>query len=221
MAKKIGIVIILLVAGLAGYIATRPSAFSVQRSAAVNAPRNVVFAQVTDFHQWAAWSPWEKLDPEMKKTFSGPPSGTGAVYGWSGNDQVGEGRMTITDVKPGEQITIKLEFIKPFPSTNDAIFAFTPTDAGTTVTWTMRGQADFVAKAFSMIKDMDELVGSDFERGLAQLKTVSEAEAKKLQDVVEKGAADATAVPGGAAVPANPTAAPASAPAQPGAEPKN
>jgi len=156
-------------------IALQPADFRVSRSATVSAPPVIVFEQVNDFHKWEAWSPWAKLDPAMKQAFEGAASGTGTVYTWAGNDQVGEGRMTITESRPGELVKIDLEFLEPFAARNIAEFAFKTDGAQTTVTWTMTGKNNFMAKAFQFFVNMDKLVGGDFEKGLAQLKTAAEA----------------------------------------------
>jgi hypothetical protein len=182
MIKKIllyGIVVIVLIIAIfCVVVAMQPTHYTVERSATINAPAPVVFAQVNDFHKWQAWSPWEKLDPNMKKEFSGAAAGNGAVYSWVGNNDVGEGRMTITDSRPSDLIKIKLEFVKPFTATNATDFTFTPQGNQTNVKWTMSGDNNFVAKAFSMFMNMDKMVGGDFEKGLAQMKTISEAAAK-------------------------------------------
>ena len=174
MVKKI--LIGLLMAGLllVIFIATRPAHFRVQRSAQINAPSGAIFPLIDDFHYWAQWSPWEKLDPGMKKTYSGPPAGTGAQYAWAGNDKAGAGRMTITDSKPSEFLAIQLEFLKPFAATNQATFRLTPNATGTQVEWSMEGDNGFLAKAFSLVMDMDSLVGKDFQEGLANLRRLSE-----------------------------------------------
>jgi len=182
MIKKIllyGIVVIVLIIAIfCVVVAMQPAHYTVERSATINAPAPVVFAQVNDFHKWQAWSPWEKIDPNMKKEFSGAAAGNGAVYSWAGNNDVGEGRMTITDSRPSDLIKIKLEFVKPFTATNATDFTFTPQGNQTNVKWTMSGDNNFIAKAFSMFMNMDKMVGGDFEKGLAQMKTVSEAAAK-------------------------------------------
>jgi uncharacterized protein YndB with AHSA1/START domain len=175
MLMKILAAAVAVVAILAIVIATRPSTFSVTRSRTVAAPAAAVYAQVADFHRWAAWSPWERLDPAMQKTFSGPPSGPGAIYAWKGNKQVGEGRMTITGATPDAQVAIRLEFIEPFAQVSDTTFTFAPQGAGTQVTWNMSGPQNFLSKAFSMVMDMDKMIGGDFERGLAGLATAAEA----------------------------------------------
>jgi len=175
MIKKILIGLAVIIVVLVVIIALQPSHYTVERSATMNAPAGAVFAQVNDFHRWNAWSPWAKLDPAMKQTFEGAPSGTGAVYTWAGNKDVGEGRMTITESHPGDLIKIKLEFIKPFAATNATDFAFKPQGNQTTVTWTMSGDKNFIAKAFGIFMNMDKMVGGDFEKGLAQLKLIVEA----------------------------------------------
>jgi hypothetical protein len=182
MIKKIllyGIVVIVLIIAIfCVVVAMQPAHYTVERSATINAPAPVVFAQVNDFHKWEAWSPWEKIDPNIKKEFSGTAAGNGAVYSWVGNSDVGEGKMTITDSVPSTSIKIKLEFIKPFAATNATNFMFTSQGNQTNVKWTMSGDKNFVAKAFTMFMDMDKMVGTDFEKGLAQMKTVAEAAAK-------------------------------------------
>lgn len=167
-------ILALLVMVFVTIVAMQPSEFQIARSATMDATPPAVFEQVNDFHNWEAWSPWAKLDPEMTQTYDGSDAGTGAVYSWAGNREVGEGRMTITDSRPDELVEIRLEFLKPFAATNTTVFAFAPEGGGTQVTWTMYGTNNFVAKAFGLFMNMDELVGADFEKGLAQMKTVVE-----------------------------------------------
>jgi hypothetical protein len=155
-------------------VALQPSDFKVERSATMRAPAQAAFAQVNDFQNWRAWSPWEKVDPALKRSYEGPKAGPGAIYAWQGNDDVGEGRMTITEAKPGEVVRIKLEFFKPFAATNDAVFSFKPAGEDTTVTWTMTGRNNFLSKAICMFVDMDKMVGGMFDQGLSQMKTVVE-----------------------------------------------
>jgi hypothetical protein len=178
MWKKILIGVAAAIVLLVIVIATRPAEFRIERSTTIGAPPERAFALVNDFRAWSAWSPWEKLDPGMKRTHSGAPSGVGAVYGWSGNDDVGEGRMTIEKSDPSSTIGIKLEFIKPFAATNQTTFTFAPNGSSTKVTWAMDGKNGFAAKAASLFMDMDKLVGADFERGLASLKTIAESAPK-------------------------------------------
>lgn len=172
---KILFVLVVLVVGLAVYVATRPAEFRVVRTATVSAPAPAVFALVNDFHNWAAWSPWAKLDPAMKQSYEGAAAGTGAVYTWAGNREVGEGRMTMTESRPPDLIRIKLEFLKPFAATNTAEFAFRAEGDRTTVTWSMDGRKNFVTKAMGLVMSMDRMVGGQFEKGLAEMKRVAEA----------------------------------------------
>jgi uncharacterized protein YndB with AHSA1/START domain len=130
---------------------------------------------VNDFHKWEAWNPWGKLDPAMKESYEGAPAGVGAVYTWTGNSQVGEGRMTITESRPNELIRIKMEFLKPFAATSTAEFTFRPEGNRTTVTWTMEGTNNFMAKAVHLVMNMDRMIGGQFEKGLAAMKSVAEA----------------------------------------------
>ena len=172
------VVIVVVIAAFSVVVAMQPSHYRVERSATMNAPAPIVFNQVNDFHKWDAWSPWAKLDPNMKTTYEGTPAGTGAVYSGVGNSDVGEGKMTITDSKPGELVKIKLDFIKPFAASSDTVFSFKPQGNQTAVTWTMDGENNFIGKAFCMFMNMDKMVGGDFEKGLAQMKTVAEAAPK-------------------------------------------
>jgi len=143
------------------------------------APPATVFAQVNDFHKWEAWNPWAKIDPAMKETYEGAPAGVGAVYTWAGNNEVGTGRMTISESRPGELVRIKMEFLKPFAATHTAEFAFKPEGDGTAVTWSMFGKNDFLAKAMCLFMDMDKMGGGMFEKGLADMKAVAEAAPKQ------------------------------------------
>lgn len=201
MLKKLALGLLALLVVVAGVIASRPADFAVTRTATMNAPAEVVYAQVIDFHEWANWSPWDQLDPSMKREYSGAPSGVGAKYGWNGNpDNVGTGSMTITDATPNQSVGIDLEFKEPFPAKNRTLFALAADGAGTKVTWTMTGRNDFMGKAFSLVMDMDKLVGSDFEKGLSAMKTRVEARAKALADeraAAEKAAAETVPAPAG------------------------
>ena len=139
----------------------------------------LVYSEIADFHRWPAWSPWAKLDPAMKTNYEGATSGVGAIYGWSGNDKVGEGRMTIMNARPPTLVQIKLEFLKPFPFTNEATFTLVPDGTNTVATWAMHGSQNFAQKAFGIFMNTDKMVGDDFEKGLAQLKAVAEEAAAK------------------------------------------
>jgi len=179
MLKKILIAVVLIIVVFVIVVATRRADFLVTRSTTIAAPSDLVFAQVNDLHKWDAWSPWAKLDPAMKQTHEGAPAGMGAIYSWTGNKDVGAGRMTITESRPSELIRIKLEFLKPFAAVNTTEFAFKSDGNQTAVTWNMTGTNNFIAKAFCMFMNMDKMVGGDFEKGLTQLKSVAEAAAKK------------------------------------------
>ncbi len=179
MLKKILIAIGVIIIVFAVLVAMQPSEFHVVRAATMSAPAPAVFAQVNDFHNWEAWSPWAKLDPAMKKTYEGAPAGTGAISTWAGNKQVGEGRATITESRPSDLIRIELEFVRPFAATNTVEFTFKPEGNQTSVTWSMAGKNNFIAKAIHLFMDMDKMVGGDFEKGLAQMKSVVEAAPKQ------------------------------------------
>jgi uncharacterized protein YndB with AHSA1/START domain len=174
MILKILIGASILVAVLSVVIALQPATFHIERSVAIAAPPERAFSQVVDFHQWATWSPFDKLDPDMKKTYTGAPSGVGAIYAWAGNAKAGEGRMTIEESDTPSKLGIKLEFLKPFAATSRATFTFARTATGTNVTWAMDGNNSFMSKAIHMVMNMDKLVGGDFERGLAAMKTNAE-----------------------------------------------
>jgi uncharacterized protein YndB with AHSA1/START domain len=174
MLKKIAIVVVVLVAALLAFAATRPDSFRVQRSASIKAAPEKVYPLIADFRSWSAWSPWEKLDPAMKRTHSGAASGNGAVYAWEGNREVGAGRMEIVEAAPPSRIRIKLDFMQPFEAHNFAEFTLAPAGDGTTVTWAMYGPNTFLSKLMSVFVSMDGMVGGYFESGLANLKAASE-----------------------------------------------
>lgn len=199
--KKVLIGLVVLLGGFSAFVTTRPDDYKVERTATMAAPPELVFAQVSDFHNWAAWSPWDKLDPAMKKDFSGADKGVGASYHWVGNDKVGEGRMTITDATASSQVGIKLEFMKPFESTSTTTFTLAPAAEGTKFTWSMAGKNNFVSKAMGVFASMDSMIGKDFEAGLANLKGVVEPLAKQQAEAAKK-AAEAAAAPAPDAAPA-------------------
>jgi hypothetical protein len=173
----LGFVVVLTV--LVVVIAVQPAEFRVERAATVAAPAPVVFAQVNDFRRWEAWNPWGKIDPAMKQTYEGAPTGVGAAYTWVGNHEVGEGRMTIIESRPSELIRIRLDFLRPFEATSTAEFTFRPVGDQTAVTWSMIGTNNFVAKAVHLFMNMDRMIGGQFEIGLARLKANAEAAARK------------------------------------------
>lgn len=159
-------------------VAVQPNDFRVTRSAAIAAPAPAIFPHVNELKKWDAWSPWMKLDPNAKSTFEGPPAGKGAAMSWAGNNDVGEGKMTITESRPNELVRFHLEFYKPMAGTSDAEFTFKPEGNQTTVTWTMTGKNNFIAKAMCLVMNMDKMVGGQFEQGLAAMKTIAEGTAK-------------------------------------------
>jgi hypothetical protein len=166
-------VVLGLVALVLAFAATKPSHFRWERSAQMNAAPAGVLAEITDFHRWAAWSPWEKIDPAMTRTHSGAPSGVGAVYEWQGNKKVGRGRMEVLEATQGK-VTIKLDFFEPYEAHNLCEFSAEPKDGGTHVTWAMHGPTPFMSKVMQVFMNLEKLVGKDFENGLANLKAVVE-----------------------------------------------
>jgi uncharacterized protein YndB with AHSA1/START domain len=178
MLKKVGIalvVLVVLVAGFAGFVALQPADYHVERSARIAAPPADVFAEVNDFHRWEAWSPWAKLDPQASNSYEGPAAGEGAVVRWSGNSDVGEGSMTLTESRPHERIRIRLDFVRPFEDTCTVEFVFKPDGDQTVVAWSMFGQNNFLGKAMCLFMNMDRMVGDKFDEGLASMKTVVES----------------------------------------------
>lgn len=167
------IIVLLFIVVIAG----QPDEFKLTRSTSIAAPPEKVFPHVNDFHKWEAWSPWAKLDPACKNTFEGAAAGTGAIFNWSGNKKVGEGRMTIKESLASNVIRINLEFFKPFKATNTAEFIFRPEGNQTVVTWSMVGKNNFMGRIFSLIVNCDAMVGRDFEKGLASLKALVETAA--------------------------------------------
>ena len=177
MLKKILIALVLLIAGFAAVVAMQPSEFHVERTATVAVPPASVFAHVDDLHKWEAWSPWAKLDPAAKVAYEGAPAGKGAGFTWSGNDKVGEGRMTIVESRPAELVDIKVDFTRPFAGSNSSTFTFKPEGDGTAVTWAMSGHQNFLEKAVCLVMNGKKMIGDQLDQGLAQLKNVAEKKA--------------------------------------------
>ena len=198
MLKKIAIslflVITLAIVALLSIAATRPPTYHVERSQSMAAAPEAVFAVVNDLHRFHEWSPWQKLDPQMKVTFDGPPTGVGSSYAWVGKGDAGEGRMTITAVEPPGSLTQKLEFLKPFKDECLVHFAIAPENGGSRVTWAIDGNYNLVSKVMCLFVSMDKMMGKDFEAGLVSLKQVSEAEPPQAS----------TSAPGGTTAPATP-----------------
>jgi uncharacterized protein YndB with AHSA1/START domain len=164
----VAIVVVLIMAAL------KPNVFRVQRATLIKAPPEKIFPLINDYRNWASWSPYEKKDPAMKRTFSGAASGKGAVYEWDGDKNVGHGRMEILDAPPPSKVTLKLDFMRPFEAHNIVDFVIEPRSEGASVTWDMRGPVPFMGKVMHVFINMDRMVGTDFEIGLANLKAIAE-----------------------------------------------
>lgn len=174
MFKIIAIVVVVLVAAMLVYAATRPGTFRVERAIRIQAPAEKIYALIEDFHAWDAWSPYEKLDPAMQRTFGGAARGPGAVYAWDSKGKAGAGRMQIADVSPPSQVTIDLDFSRPMKAHNIAEFTPRPDGDATNVTWSMHGPSPYIAKVMGLFFDMDRMIGKDFKTGLADLKAIAE-----------------------------------------------
>ena len=177
MVMRIGIGLAVVVTGLLVVVATRPSDYRVTRTTRISAPPSAVFAYVNDLQKFNSWNPWMKADPATRVTYDGPPAGTGATMAWAGDKNVGEGRMTIVESRPNELVRFELEFLKPFAATADAQFIFAADGGQTAVTWSMAGQNTFMAKAMHLVMNIDRMIGGQFEKGLASLKSLAEASA--------------------------------------------
>lgn len=175
MVKKIAlgavVAVAMAVAGVLAAAATKPDTFKVERSATLHAKPETIYGLIADFHSWPRWSPFEKMDPQMKKTYSGAEKGQGAVYDWSGNDQAGTGRIVITEAAAPNDLKMTLDYMKPFQAHNDVEFKLVPQGDDTTVTWTMSGPLSFPAKIMHVFMNMDTMVGGMFEEGLHNLKS--------------------------------------------------
>ena len=174
MIKNIAIVLLALVAGVLLYAGTRPDAFRIERSAVIRASPETVFPLVNDFHQWEAWSPWEKIDPNIQRTYSGTPAGLGAVYAWRGNKDIGSGRMEIIESRPTSKVLIKIDFLTPFEAHNKVEFTLAPEGGGTRVTQAMYGPSPFISKLMGLFFNMDKMVGDKYEEGFVNLKKLAE-----------------------------------------------
>jgi hypothetical protein len=178
VVRNILFLLVVLIVALLAYAATRPDTFTVERAISIDAPADVVYPLIADFHNWSTWSPFEKMDPAMKRTLSGADSGRGALYAWEGNDRAGVGRMEITDANPPSNVAIQLDFTKPFAAHNAVDFTLVPNGAATNVTWTMHGTNSYVAKLMGVFFSMDGMVGRQFDSGLAAMKAEAERRAK-------------------------------------------
>jgi hypothetical protein len=209
MLRKVLLGLAALIIILLGIVYTRESTFRVERATRIEAPPDVVYALVNDFHAWDRWSPWAHLDPSMKVTYGGHPSGPGATYHWVGNDKVGEGDMRITEGKFPQAVVIRLEFIKPMANVNRTEFTFKPDGSGTRVDWVMTGPLNFMGKGMDLFVGMDKMIGTDFEKGLASMRREAEADAKKRAEAATASAATPAPTPAVTAPAASPTPAPA------------
>ena len=174
MVTGIIIVIVIAIAAVLVYAATRPDSFRIERSATIKSAPDRIYALLDNFHNWSQWSPWEKLDPNLQRKFAGPEAGKGAVYEWQGDKNVGQGRMEITDSTHASRLLIKLDFLKPFEAHNTADFSLTPDGQGTKIVWAMYGPSPFMSKLMGIFFNMDKMVGKDFDTGLANLKAIAE-----------------------------------------------
>jgi uncharacterized protein YndB with AHSA1/START domain len=177
MFEAIIIVVVILAVAIAAVLvlaATKPDTLRVQRSIAINAPPERIFPLIADFHQWVTWSPYEQKDPAMKRTYDGAERGKGAIYAWNGDKNVGSGRMEILEATAPQKIVIKLDFFTPIEGHNTAEFTMLPQGDGTHVTWLMHGPARFVTKLVQVVMNLDNMIGKDFEAGLAELKQITE-----------------------------------------------
>jgi uncharacterized protein YndB with AHSA1/START domain len=166
-------VIAVAVVGLLAFASTKPDTFVIQRSTTIKAPPEKVYALIQDFHQWGQWSPFEKLDADMKRTYGEPAAGVGGTYAWVGKN-AGSGKMTIKEATPARRVAIALDFTKPFPANNTATFDLEPVGEGTKVTWAMTGKSPLMFKVMDTLMGMDKTVGKDFDKGLADMKAAAE-----------------------------------------------
>ena len=205
MLKKIAIALVVVVAVFLGVVVTRPDTYTIERSRVIPVSTEIVWPLVSDLQKFVTWSPWAKLDPNVKSTFDGPVGAVGQHYHWVGNDQVGEGNMTISAITPPSSVALDLEFLQPFASKAKVTYSVAPDGSGTKATWAMVGDNAFMGKMMSLFMNMDAMLGKDFESGLANLeeqalaaaKSVEEAKAKKAAEEAAAAAAAAAAVPAG------------------------
>ena len=166
--------LVAVVAVLLLYASTKPDTVIIRRKATIAAPAEKIYPHIANFHAWGDWSPWEKIDPNLKRTFTGPDSGKGAAYAWEGNKNVGQGRMEILEAQSPNRIDIKLDFLKPFEAHNKTVFTLSPQGGGTEVDWAMTAAQPFMFKVMCLFMNMDKMVGGQFEQGLASLKSITE-----------------------------------------------
>lgn len=175
MFKKTVIALIAIIGVFAGYVALQPSEFRITRSTIIEAPASIIFAQINDFHKWQDWSPWAKIDPAAITAFEGPEAGKGAIFKWSGNDKIGQGTMTLTESSPDEAVRTQVDFTQPFEGTTFSEFQLKPEGNRTTLTWTMSGHNNFIARAICVFMPMEKMLGGEMEMGLVGIKAIAEA----------------------------------------------
>lgn len=174
MLNILAFIVALIVVGVLIYASTKPDTFRIERSINIAAPADTIFPLVNDFHQWEVWSPWEKVDPTLKRSYSGAASGKGAAYAWTGNKNVGQGSMEITESTPPSKVVLRLHFLKPFEARNTVEFVLLPQANGTLVTQAMYGPSPFMSKVMGLVFSMDKMVGTKYEEGLASIKALAE-----------------------------------------------
>ena len=174
MFKKILLLLLALIGAFVIYVALQPDEYRVERTVTIVAPAGEVFGNVNNLRKWEAWSPWAKLDPDAKVAFEGPEAGEGATMTWDGDDNVGAGKMAIVESEPDKAVDLAVTFTRPFEGGTNSDFSFTPKGDETDVTWTMHGTHTFMEKAFTVIFDGVGMMGNDIDKGLSQLKSVSE-----------------------------------------------
>jgi uncharacterized protein YndB with AHSA1/START domain len=170
----VAVILAIAIAAVLILAATKPNKLRVERTATIKAPAETIFPLINDFRKWRSWSPYETKDPAMKRTYGGAESGKGATYAWDGDRNVGSGRMEILDASAPQKIVIKLDFFTPFEGHNTAEFTMLPQEDGTHVTWLMHGPANFMSRLIQVFINLDNMIGKDFEAGLANLKKVVE-----------------------------------------------
>lgn len=173
MVKKLLLAVAVLIAAVLAFAATRPDSFRIERSLLVQAPPQAIYTQIADFRRWQAWSPYENLDPAMRRSYEGAERGPGAVYAWDG-DKSGAGRMEIVEATEPSLVRIRLDFLRPFKARNTAEFVLTEEGGGTRVSWAMYGADPYIGKLMGLFFDRDAMIGKDFEKGLASLKSLAE-----------------------------------------------
>ena len=174
MLKKIAVGLVVALTALLIFASTKPDSFRVERKVVIKAAPEKIFPWLEDPKKTTEWSPWEKKDPAMKKTFSGPAKGVGAAYAWDGNKEIGAGSLELTEVVAPKKVVMKLDFIRPMEGHNIAAYEVVPVEGGSEVTWSITGPSPFISKVMCVFMNMDKMIGTEFEKGLSDLKTIAE-----------------------------------------------